>query len=285
MTLDDAITVAPSVGLALFSHPKLRDWSPWAIEWNPEVRFAVYPEITQLRSMLCNGVVPEMGAYGSAVRLAQLRADGWNIPDAWKAFRPTLGEKEAWDILIESRVVCWPEMVVPIPGRGRAAPPWRLDFLLIGCMDPVVAPREPGKPWAENEALQDSPAPKNWALVAIEVDGPQHDDVRDASRDRAVFEHHGITTVRVKSEWMKTDPWASLSHVFRRVGIRSSPFVRNVQPLASLDDYVCAVCEQPIQRLNVNTLHVHRGVIVTHETCAANAPAFVDDLAAYAERL
>lgn len=55
------------------------------------------------------------------------------------------------------------------------------------------------------------------ARLAVEIDGPDHDAVKDDRRDLAVRQCHGIKTVRFTNQQAMEDPWGIICEICKLV--------------------------------------------------------------------
>lgn len=231
-------------------------WSATAPTWSIGVRPADgVLTLPWLLERIRAGVVPEAGGHDEGNRVRQLAAAGYDVRDAQDR-PPSLGETEVADVLRYAKVLWWPQVVVPIPGKPLALP-YRLDFLVLGRF---VDDREG--------------AEQRWALFALEVDGPLHDAHRDRRRDDVVM-RYGVPTFRVPTAWAVTDPWATVSHVLARARVRQAHETANVVPLESPEAYRCYLCAKPIQRRDRGDLDVLSD-FPAHSDCSERAMRFAE---------
>ena len=111
-------------------------------------------------------------------------------------------------------------------------------------------------------------------LIAIEVDGAHHLDAGRKEKDRArdvKLNELGYQVIHVNEVWCKVDPFRVVAEIIREIGLCQDFADAMVGGnLSSPDDYICALCGNPMARFEDNSIREvfsGRDVYLVHSSC------------------
>lgn len=108
-------------------------------------------------------------------------------------------------------------------------------------------------------------------LIAVEIDGERQQTPEQQAKERHrdhVLNQLGYEVFHVASWWCRIDPWRVIAEVFTASGIdpeASEQFARS--GLRSIDDYVCAACNEPLIRWDDYWIVRNEDGEIMHDAC------------------
>ncbi len=255
------------------------------IEWKFRQRWADGGEHFLLKEIMENGLLPssiwpqlsseEPTPLDKAFKLAKQL--GYNVPDKFLKRTPvTDGEVKFFDaatyMAVTDRYACfrW--------GREETLfqQPWRESISTITGQfvipDPLVdwdkCPFVADQLWIINEGKREA------RLIVVEVDGSHHLEPERIEEDRKrdlKFNALGYEVIRVNEAWCRVDPFRVVAEILCVTGLCtdfSGSMIGGYLP--SLDDYVCAVCGDPMVRFeddSIREVFSGQSAFLAHRSC------------------
>ena len=251
--------------------------------------FEHFASLRDLKTLLRHRLIPWSRLTGSnrinaaSSRIEHMRLHGYALGEDATDLPASYAEIEFGMALMEIRIPWWREVVV-YPSKKGGQPPWRVDYLILATSWTV--PHDGQRQSNHDSPVREDPPSigidllepfyrgsslsEGYRLIAVELDGPHHEEPRrkaiDAFKDSDLADQ-GVEVYRVSSAWAAIDPWATLAEVLSSAGFDISLPPRPT----TIGEYICAICDHHMARWDVDWIESN-GHIHTHSDCAEKYP-------------